>query len=85
MTSDNEGWYLFADPSKIAALEGAHLRGHEMPEICMKASDKVSISGTPMSAFSGDFATDDVLYRVRHCFTGAKLDWRATYMGGYQG
>lgn len=85
VTSDDEGWYLFANPSEIAALEGRFLRGHETPEICMKGSDKVTITGAPMSPFSGDFVSDNVLYRVRHCFGGAKLDWRATYMGGYQG
>jgi len=85
VTSDEEGWYLFANPSNIAALEGGFLRGHETPEICMKASDKVSLTGAPMSPFSGDFLSDDIMYRVRHVFGGTKLDWRATYMGGYQG
>ncbi len=76
-------WYLFSDPAEIAALEAAHLTGHEEPEIAMKASDKVSISGGPVSPFEGDFATDNVFYRVRSIFGGTKLDWRATYMGGY--
>ena len=84
-TSGEEGWYLFANPNDIAALEGGFLRGHETPEICMKASDKVSLTGAPMSPFSGDFLSDDIMYRVRHVFGGTKLDWRATYMGGYQG
>ena len=77
-------WYLFCDPADLASLEGAHLTGHEMPEICMKNSDKVSIGGGPISPFDGDFATDNVFYRVRHVFGGCKLDWRGTYMGGYQ-
>jgi len=76
------GWYLFSDPKDIAALEVAHLRGHERPEICMKASDKVSVGGGSISPLEGDFATDNVLYRVRLCFGGTTLDWRATYMGG---
>jgi len=83
--SDEEAWYLFADPKDIAALEVAHLSGHERPEICMKASDKVSIGGGSIGPMEGDFATDNVLYRVRLCFGGTRLDWRATYMGGYQG
>ena len=78
-------WYLFADPGEIAALEFDHLVGHESPEICMKASDKVSIGGGEISPLAGDFATDNVLYRVRTTFGGVKLDWRATYMGGYKG
>lgn len=75
-------WYLFADPRDIAALEVAHLRGHERPEICMKASDKVTVGGGAITPLSGDFATDNVLYRVRLCFGGCTLDWRATYCGG---
>jgi hypothetical protein len=35
-----------------------------------------------MSAMSGDFASDNILYRVRVCAGACKLDWRATYMGG---
>ena len=72
-------WYLFADPADIAALEADYLTGHERPEICMKASDKVSIGGGPVSPMDGDFATDNVLYRVRDVFGCNKLDWRATY------
>jgi len=75
-------WYLFADPKDIAALEAAHLAGHERPEICMKASDKVTLGGGPLNPMSGDFATDNVFYRVRHVFGVTRLDWRSTYMGG---
>jgi len=76
-------WYLFADPREIAAVEFAHLRGHERPEICMKASDKVTVGGGSINAMSGDFATDNVFYRVRLCAGVTRLDWRATYMGGH--
>ncbi len=76
-------WYLFSDPADIAALEAAHLTGHENPEIAMKSSDKVTVGGGPIGPMSGDFATDNVFYRVRHVFGATKLDWRATYMGGY--
>lgn len=79
----NTGWYLFADPRDIAAFEVSHLRGHERPEVCMKASDKVTVGGGAINAMSGDFATDNVFYRVRLCFGGRSLDWRATYMGGH--
>jgi hypothetical protein len=80
--SGNTGWYLFANPADIAALEVAHLLGHEVPEICMKASDKVSVGGGAVGPMDGDFATDNVFYRVRVVFGGTRLDWRATYMGG---
>ena len=75
-------WYLFADPSDIACLEAGYLAGHERPELCMKASDKVSIGGAPITPMSGDFATDNIFYRVRHVFGICDLDWRATYAGG---
>ncbi len=78
-------WYLFADPADIAAIEHDYLSGHETPEICMKASDKVNIGGGPVSPMDGDFGTDNVFYRVRDVFGGNKLvttgGWRATYMG----
>ncbi|GAH72522.1 unnamed protein product, partial [marine sediment metagenome] len=42
-TNGTRAWYLFAAPSDIVAIEFDHLRGHERPEICMKASDKVTV------------------------------------------
>jgi hypothetical protein len=72
-------WFLFADPGDIAALEFDHLTGHERPEICMKASDKVNIGGGPIGPMEGDFATDNVFYRVRLVAGCNRLDWRATY------
>jgi len=79
-TYGDTSWYLFAAPTDVACMEVDHLSGHERPEICMKASDKVTIGGGPIGPMSGDFATDNVLYRVRLCVGCNKLDWRATYM-----
>ncbi len=73
-------WYLFADPNNIAAIECDYLEGHERPEIVMKASDKVSLGGGAIGPMSGDFATDNIFYRVRQCFGANKLDWRATFI-----
>lgn len=75
----NATWYLFADPSSGKAIQLDFLRGHEDPEIVMKNSDKVSVSGGPVSAFDGDFETDNIFYRVRDVHGGAKLDPRFTY------
>ena len=72
-------WYLFADPAQGKAMQMDFLTGHEAPEIVMKASDKVTPSGAPLSAFSGDFATDNVFYRVRHVLGGTQLDPRFAY------
>ena len=78
-TYGDYSWYLFAAPSDIACIEVDHLSGHERPEICMKASDKVTIGGGAIGPMDGDFATDNILYRVRLCIGANKLDWRATY------
>jgi len=80
--SANTQWYLFSDPNDIRVIEAAHLSGHERPEICMKSSDKVAVGGAPLGPMSGDFATDNVFYRVRLLFGATTLDWRGTYAGG---
>lgn len=72
-------WFLFADPKDIAAMEYDYLTGHERPEICMKASDKVSIGGGELGPMTGDFATDNIFYRVRLVAGCNRLDYRATY------
>ncbi len=72
-------WFLFADPADIAAMECDYLVGHERPEICMKASDKVNIGGGDIGPMEGDFATDNIFYRVRDVFGCNRLEWRATY------
>lgn len=80
--SANDTWYLFADKGTATtgkAMEFDYLRGHETPEVCMKASDKVSPGGAALSPLSGDFATDNVFYRVRICCGGAALDPRYAY------
>ncbi|MCK9591873.1 MAG: Mu-like prophage major head subunit gpT family protein [Methanoregula sp.] len=79
-THGTTSWYLFADPSQGAAMEMGFLRGHESPEIVMKGSDKVLVGGGAVSPFDGDFATDNVMYRVRHVFGGAPLDPRFAYL-----
>ena len=77
--TDDTTWYLFADLVDGAAMEMDFLRGEETPEICMKASDKVTVGGGSMSPFSGDFATDNVFYRVRDVHGGVVLDPRMAY------
>jgi len=75
----NTTWYVFASPSEGAAIEYARLLGHESPEICMKASDKASVGGGVISPFDGDFATDNIFYRVRIVGGGTQLDPRFAY------
>ena len=75
----NTTWYVFAEPSQGASVYVARLRGYEQPEICMKDSDKVSMTGGALSPFTGDFATDNIFYRVRHVFGGVQGDPRFCY------
>lgn len=82
LTGNNNGtWYLFAEPQSTAAkaMQMDFLAGRTSPEICMKASNKVSSGGGTVSPFDGDFETDDVFYRVRHCLGGCRLDPRYAY------
>lgn len=76
------GWYLFADPSNLPCMEFAHMSGHEVPEIAMKTSNKMTVGGGPISPMAGDFDSDNILYRVRAIAGVTKLDWRGCYMGG---
>ena len=74
-------WYLFAEAQSntAKAAQMDFLAGHTAPEIAMKASNKVSTGGGQVSPFDGDFETDNVYYRLRHCFGGARLDPRYAY------
>ena len=78
----NTGWYLFADPTVLPAIEFAHMSGHEVPEIAMHVSNKMTVGGGPVSPMAGDFESDNILYRVRIVAATTKLDWRGAYMGG---
>ncbi|MBN1320156.1 MAG: Mu-like prophage major head subunit gpT family protein [Thermoleophilia bacterium] len=82
LTGNNDGtWYLFAEArgSAAKACQMDFLRGHESPEIAMKASNKIASGGGAISPFEGDFDTDNVFYRVRHCLGGCRLDPRYAY------
>lgn len=75
-TKGSTAWYLFANPNEgRGAVEVGFLRGHEDPEIFMKAADAVRVGGTS-DAFAGSFATDDIEYKVRHVIGGTTLDYR---------
>lgn len=72
-------WYLFADPAEgRAAVEVAHLYGHEEPAITMKSPNAIGLSGTAAGAFDGDFDTDSIQYKVRAVFGGRQGDYRFT-------
>lgn len=81
----NTSWFLHADPNAgRPAFEMGFLRGHESPEIFIKAPTAQSISGgaDPMN---GDFDTDSVEYKIRHVFGGVALDPKMTVMSNGSG
>ena len=74
----NTSWFLFANPAVRPAVVGAHLRGHEAPEIFIKESNQRRVGGAGLNPLDGDFATDSVEYKVRHGFGAARMDPQAT-------
>lgn len=77
--TDDTTWYVFADRSQGKFGQMEYLRGHETPEICMKASNKVTMGGQLIDPMGGDFDSDDVLYRVRMVGGSEPLDPRYCY------
>lgn len=78
------GWYIFANPnSGRPAIEAARLRGQEAPALFMKSPNAVRVGGGPANPFDGDFDTDSLQYKVRHCFAAALQDPKmAVYSNG---
>lgn len=78
-THGDTTWYLFAKLSNGAAIQMNFLAGHETPELCMKASDKVAMGGGLIPYTEGDFRNDAAYNRVRHILGGAVIDPRMAY------
>lgn len=77
-SNGNTSWFLFANPSNgRPAMELGFLRGHEQPEVFIKASDAQRVGGGS-DAMNGDFDTDGTVYKVRHVFGGSRMDPRCT-------
>lgn len=80
-TSPNTQWYLFAGPGNgRPAMQLSFLRGHEGPEMFMKAPNAIPIGegrgagGGSQNPFDGDFDTDAIAYKVREVLGGTLLD-----------
>ncbi len=78
-TKPNTTWYMGVAPAELVGFEFLQLTGHEAPEICMRASNKVTTAGGDMNPASGDFATDSIVYRVRMVAGGMHRDPRSWY------
>ncbi|WP_109507350.1 hypothetical protein [Nocardioides speluncae] len=71
-------WYLFADPDVgRPAMEVGFLRGHESPQLFMKAPNAIRIGGGMVGAEEGSFETDGLDYKVRHVFGGSLMEPKA--------
>ena len=73
-----KAWFLFADPAQLErpAVEIGFLRGHEEPQLFMKSANASMIGGGDVGAFSGDFDSDSIEFKVRHIVGGAAMDPR---------
>lgn len=69
-------WALMSDPkSGRPAAEMGFLRGHEAPEVFMKAPNAIRVSGG--GQVPEDFDTDSIQYKVRHVLGGGLMDPKA--------
>ncbi len=63
----NTTWYLVPSPnSGRYALAVGFLRGHEDPQVRVKANQGQAIGGGALAPTEGSFEIDDIQYRVRH-------------------
>jgi len=75
---NDKTWYLFAQLADGYAAKLNFLRGHESPELVMKAPNKVTLAGGSTNPFDGNFEEDTVFWRVRHVLGGTQFDPRMT-------
>ena len=77
-TIGKTAWFLFADPAQLErpAVEIGFLRGLEEPQLFMKSANASMIGGGDVGAFSGDFDSDSIEFKVRHIVGGAAMDYR---------
>lgn len=79
-TSGSRAWYILPEPnSNRKALILGFLRGHEAPDLRVKADAGNRAGGGPVAPEDGGFDDDTIQYRVRHVLGGAVLEPIATY------
>lgn len=76
-------WFLHATPQGDAsggrpAFRVGFLRGHEEPEMFMKAPNAVRVGGGDVSPMDGDYEHDEVGYKVRYVIGGTVTDEKMT-------
>jgi len=76
-------WFLFASKSSPrTAIEVNHLRGHESPELFVKAPNASRVGGGMVAE---SFENDEVEYKVRHIFGANQWDYRAAFASNGSG
>jgi hypothetical protein len=72
-------WYLSPAPSGGRPAFGlGFLRGHEEPQVRVKAGAGQTVAGGDLDPHDGGFEIDDIQYRVRHINKGGYVDPIAT-------
>jgi hypothetical protein len=71
----NTSWYLIGQTmAGRPAMEVGFLRGHEQPEVFVKAPDSIRVGGGMAPVEDGDFETDAIRHKVRHVLGGTLMD-----------
>jgi hypothetical protein len=71
----NTTWYLLPKPTAPRpGLVLGFLRGHEAPDLRIKADGGARVGGSQVGPTEGSFEIDDIQYRVRHVLGAATLD-----------
>ncbi len=67
--TDANNWYLVADPADAPSIEIGFLEGREEPELFVQ----------DMEGVGSMFDADKVIYKIRHIYGGAVMDFRSFY------
>ena len=67
--TDDDAWFLVADPGNIPTVEVGFLNGRQEPELFTQ--DQPTVGSV--------FTADKITYKVRHIWGFTVLDWRAFY------
>jgi hypothetical protein len=79
-------WYLLPAPaSSRPALFVAFLRGHETPDLRVKADAGSRVGGGTIAPEEGSFDADDISYRARHIVGATGTDMIATAVSNGSG
>lgn len=71
--SDSNDWGLIADPNDIPTMEVGFLGGRQEPELFIADQPTSDVGG------AGMFSYDRIIYKVRHIYGVAVLDFRSMY------